>query len=247
MALKGHDHVFNILEFETVGEAQLLNTFANILGKQVCNGISVQIFNQVTSSYYTNTVSVASSSLFTYAGTTGSLMAASTVLDNLEIPQGDRYSILSPAAYQGLVSSNNFFATYNWGDPRLVRDNGYKSTTNSAWPGVNIAGFNVFKHARVNANTALTPYGGDKYTGTQTLAGWAGNRAGIVFAARAPQTMQVPGVYSYVGVEPTSGLPFLFGAALDIAKPAWRFFIYSLFGVAQGNKYAIVPIVSQST
>jgi hypothetical protein len=163
----GHDHLFDLTQWATVGEQQILNTFSNVLGKQVANGIAVNVMNNVTSSFYTNTVTLATSSLFTLTGATG-MQGISNVLDNLEIPQSERYAVLTPNTYQALVSSNSVYQTLVYGDPTIVRYNGFKDADgkaiNSANPGLYIAGFNTFKYARLNSTTATLPYGGDVVT-----------------------------------------------------------------------------------
>lgn len=246
LSMLGHDHIFNVTEWDTIGEAQLLNTFGNILGKQVANGLAVQVFNQVTSSYFTNTVTVNSASNFYYTGSTG-LQAIATKMDNLEIPQAERYGIITPNAYQSLVASNGIFEFLRVGGTEIIRENGYTSTRNSAYPGVRLGGFNLYKSPRLTGGgTPTLPYGGDKYTNSDKLLGFFGNKAGLVVAARSPNTINAPYVYSYVGTEPTSGFPFQFIAAFDTSKPAFRVGIYSLIGVAKANPYAIVPLLCTS-
>ena len=246
LATKGSDHIFNVTEFATIGEQQLLNTFSNVLAKNTANGIAVSIMNNVTTSYFTNTQSVATSSLLTFTGSSGSLQAISTQLDNAEIPQADRYAILLPNAYQGVTST--IYQQYVYGDPTVVRYNGFKDADgkaiNSANPGLYLAGFNTFKYPRLNSNTATLPYGG-VVCGTK-LAGFAGNKAGLAFAARTPITINNPLVQTYTVVDPTSGFPLQFILAFDPSVPGWRLGVYSLFGSAQGNKNAIVPIVTTS-
>jgi len=244
----GHDHEFNVTSWATIGEQQLLNTFTNILAKQVANGITVNLFNNVTSSYYANTVTLnASSSAFTLTGS-NSLQTVAATLDNYEIPQAERYCVLNPSAYQGLVSQQSVYQTLVYGGYQIVRYNGYNDVDgkaiNSAYPGVNLAGFNIFKYPRINSNTAKTPYGGDTYSGGNILAGFGGNKAGMVMAARVPITFQAPWMTTYTAVEPTSGFPLQFMLALDPSLPGVRLGIYTLFGTAQANKYAIVPIVA---
>lgn len=258
LATLGHDHEFNVTSWATIGEQQLLNTFTNILAKQVANGISVNVFNNVTNSFYTNTAYVASSSAFNFTNSlvtstgTGSsgLQSISTLLDNLEIPQAERYAILNPTAYQGLVSSNGLYNTLNYGNYDLIRYNGFKDVDgkaiNSSYPGVNLAGFNIFKYPRINTTTAIRPYGGDVYSGGNVLAGFVGNKAGLVVAARVPITFQAPWMTTYTAMEPTSGFPLQFLLALDPSLPGVRLGIYTLFGSAQANPNAIVPIISRS-
>jgi hypothetical protein len=245
LATKGHDHSFNVTQWATIGEQQILNTFANVLAKQVANGIAVSIMSNVTNSFFTNTVSVATSSLLTFTGS-NSLQAISTTLDNLEIPQAERYAILLPNAYQGLTSG--IYQQYIYGDPTVVRYNGFKDADgkaiNSANPGLYLAGFNTFKYARLNSNAALLPYGGN-VCGTK-LAGFAGNKAGLAFAARTPVTVNNPLVQTYTVTDPTSGFPLQFILAFDPSYPGWRLGVYSLFGSAQGNPNAIVPILTTS-
>jgi hypothetical protein len=245
LATKGYDLSYNVTQWATIGEQQILNTFANQLAKQVANGIAVSVMSNVTNSYYTNTVSIASSSLFNFTGS-NSLQAISTTLDNLEIPQADRYAILLPNAYQSVTSQ--IYQQYVYGNPNIVKYNGFTDADgkaiNSANPGLYLAGFNTFKYARLNSNTATLPYGGA--VGGTKLAGFAGNKAGIAFAARTPVTVNNPLVQTYTVIDPTSGFPLQFILAFDPGYPGWRLGVYSLFGSAQGNADAIVPILTTS-
>jgi hypothetical protein len=252
---KGYDHVFNVVTWDTVGESQLLNTFANILQKQTANNLFVDVANLVTASVYTHYCSVSSSSqfnltgaLFTTPGTgnTG-LQSVGTLMDELELTQVDRYALLAPTAYQGLIS--NIFQTYVLGNDRAVVGNGFVAGTekNQAWPGIDVAGFDVFKHPRINPNTATVPLGGATYSGTQTLAGWAGIPAGIVLAARPMEIAPSPLMAAISVVDPTSGFPLTYMLAFDTSLPGWRLGVYSLYGVAAANTNAIVPIVSATT
>lgn len=252
---KGYDHPFNVVTWETVGEGQILNTFSSILQKQVANNIFVDAANLVTSSTYPNVCYVNSSSLFNLTGSlittsgTGNtgLQSVSTLLDENEITQVDRYTILNPAAYQALIG--NIFQTYVLGNDRAVVGNGFVSATerNQAWPGIDVAGFDVFKSPRINTNTAKVPLGGATYSGGNVLAGWAGVPAGIVLAARPMDIAPAPLMWAVPVIEPTSGFPLTYIMAFDTSLPGWRLGVYSLYGVSSANTNAIVPIISAST
>lgn len=252
---KGYDHPFNVVSWETIGESQIVNTFAGQLQKQAANAIFIDAANLITSSVFTNTCVVQSSSLFnltgalysgSQAGNTG-LQSVGTLLDNLEATQPGRYAMLNPAAYQGLISQ--VYQTYVLGNPRAVVGNGFVDATekNQAWPGVNLAGFDVFKHPRINANTAKTPYGGATYGSGNTLAGWAGVPSGIVLAARPFELAPSPLMATIPVIEPTSGFPLTYLMSFDPSLPGWRLGVYSLYGVSAGNPNSIVPILSATT
>lgn len=243
---KGYDHLFNVVSWDTIGESQLVNTFAGILQKQTANAIFVDAANLVTSSNYTNTVTVGSSSLFSLTGSSG-LQGIGTTMDNLELPQVDRYALLNPTAYQGLIS--NIYQTYVLGNDRAVVGNGFAgdSDKNQAWPGLDIAGFDVFKSPRINTNTALTPYGGAKYSSGNVLAGWAGVPSGLVLAARSFELAPSPLMATIPVIEPTSGFPLTYMLSFDPSLPGWRIGVYSLYGVSVANANAIVPILSATT
>lgn len=257
---KGYDYPFNVVTWETVGEAQIINTFANILQKQVANNIFVDTANLVTASVFTNICYVQSSSLFNLsgalntAGTVGvglssGLQSVGTLMDNLELSQQDRYAILNPVAYQGLLSG--IFQTYVLGNDRAIVGNGFTAASerNAAWPGIDVAGFDVFKHPRINANTAKVPYGGAtaSYGGNGVLAGWTGVPAGIVLAARPMEIAPSPLMAAVNVIEPTSGYPLTYLLAFDTSLPGWRMGCYSLYGVSAANVNAITPIISLTT
>ena len=244
LAAQGYDHPFNITTWQTIGEQQLINTFANTLQKQVANGIFVQAANLVTSSVFTNTVTVTTSSLFSLTGSTG-LQGVNAVLDNLEVTQVDRYAMLNPIAYQGLVSTIYPFLTL--GNSMAIVGNGFAQTTgnvNNAWPGIQLAGTSIFKNPRISTYTALTPLGGAKYSSGNKLAGWVGNPAGIVLAARPFEVAPSPLTATVSVIEPSSGFPLTYIIAFDSSLPGFRIGCYSLFGVAAGNTNAIVPILT---
>ncbi len=249
---KGYDHPFNVVTWDTIGEAQIVNTFAGILQKQTANNIFVDAANLVTSSTYTNKCYVNSSANFNLTGalfvTSGSgntgLQSVGTLMDELELPQPDRYTVLNPAAYQGLISQ--IFQTYVLGNERAVVGNGFVPATeqNQAWPGINVAGFDIFKSPRINTNTAKTPYGGSVYSSSDVLAGWAGVPAGIVLAARPFELAPSPLMATIPVIEPTSGFPLTYMLSFDPSLPGWRIGVYSLYGVSAANTNAIVPIIS---
>ena len=252
---KGYDHVFNVVTWDTIGEAQLLNTFANILQKQAANNIFVDVANLVTSSVYTNVCYVNASSQFNLTGalatTSGSgntgLQSVGTKMDELELTQVDRYALLNPVAYQGLIS--NIFQTYILGNDRAIVGNGFVPATekNQAWPGIDVAGFSIFKHPRINTNTSTRPYGGATYSSLDTLAGFAGIPAGVVLAARPMEIAPSPLMAAISVIDPTSGFPLTYMLAFDTSLPGWRLGVYSLYGVAAANTNAIVPILSATT
>ena len=251
---KGYDHPFNVVTWETIGEAKLISVFANILQKQVANNIFIDCANLVTSSVYTNVAYVSRSVDFNLtgalnttstAGAYSGLQSVGTLLDELEIEQRDRYCVLNPVAYQGMLSQ--VYQTYVLGNDRAVVGNGFDpNPRNGAWPGLDIAGFDVFKHPRINANTTKTPYGGASYGSGNTLAGFAGGPAGIVLAARPMDIAPSPLMATVTVIEPTSGFPLTYLMAFDTSLPGWRIGCYSLYGVAAGNTSAIVPIVAAS-
>src|ERR1039458_7770184 len=128
---KGYDYPFNVVSWDTIGEAQLLNTFANILQKQVANNIFVDIANLVTGSTYTNQAFVSSSAAFNLTGALNQtssgaalsgLQAIGTLMDENELTQVGRYAVLNPVAYQGLISG--IYQTYVLGNERAVVGNG---------------------------------------------------------------------------------------------------------------------------
>jgi hypothetical protein len=242
----GKDHLINVTDWSTIGEQRILDTFGT-LGRQVANGVTVKVMNLVTQSYFTNTVTVPSSSLFNFTGSNG-LQSIATTLDNLENDQDQRYCILTPNAYQGLVSSNGVYNFINYGGTEIIRGNGFKdvdgSDVNSAHPGIELAGFDIYKYPRLGTLGKL-PYGGDKVSNS-TLIGFAGVKSGLFVANRVPIPQNAPLYQSYVYTDPTSKFSYQYIMAFDTSKPGWRFGIYTLMGCAAANPNAIVPILTQS-
>jgi len=246
LATSGGDHKFTTTQWATIGEQQLFNTFGGMLSARVANGITISLMNNVTTASFANVVTVNSSSLFSFTGS-NSLQSVATSLSNLEIPQGNRYVVINPNAYQNLTSQ--LYQQYVYGDQSIVRYNGYQKADgtiiNSANPGLYMAGFNAFPYARIGANGSL-PYGGGKVAANGGLFGFAGHKSGLAFAARTPITQDIPLMETYNYTDPTSGFPVQFILAFDTAAPAIRLGVYSLFGSAVGNTNAIVPLISAS-
>ena len=252
MTLKtwGHDHKIGVTEFDTIGQAKIINTFGNIVGKMVANGLSVKVYNNVTSSVFTTTVTIPSSSAFVYAAPTASLTYLNATLDNLEIPRAGRYFIANPVALQAMKASNNLFQALTFGNSSIVQNGGYSGPNgqimNSAGTGLFVDGTDIYMSPRLTG--ATKPLGGDSYGNSDKMIGFIGNRAGLCVAARASNAFaNYPGAISYNSTEKTSGWPFLFVVFLDGSVPAWRFGIYSLMGSAAGNTNAILPLLTQST
>lgn len=240
LATKGHDHSFNVTEWATITPSMLESLYFPVIAKQTANGVVVDALNHVTSSVNVSGSSVNNASAFSLAGATGSLQSVARILDDNEIPVTDRYAILNPTAWQAMVSG--MYQTYVWGDPTVIRTNGYSE--NATNRGLFVAGFNTYKYPRLNG--AVLPYGGDKVApgGSDKLIGVAGHKQGLVMACRTPIDMNTGLIQSYTAVDPTSKLSIQVILAFDQSKPVWRIGTYILFGTAAGNTKAVVPILS---
>ena len=242
LKLRDFDTEFDELQWATVTPQVLLNTFFKPMGHQMANAIVVDAINNITSSLYTNTITVATSSNFTVTGST-SLQTGSTALDNLEIPFTGRYAIVMPSIYQSLVAG--ILPTYIYGNAGAVQDNVVQ----------NLLGFDLFRYPRFVGS--LAPQGGnivgthsnytvDVVTGDK-LVGILGNQDGLVCAVRSPVDVNNGLVQSATAVDPSSGLSLQTRIINDISKPSWRLAVVSIFGTAAGNTKAVIPIITQST
>ena len=240
LKLRDFDTIFDELQWSTITPQVLINTFFKPMGEQMANSIVVDAIANVTSSYFTNTITVASSSNYTVTGST-SLQAGSTTLDNLEIPYTGRYCIVAPSVYQSLVAG--VLPTYIYGDADAVQKNRVQ----------NLLGFDVTRYPRfVNS---LHPQGGNyvgdgksggTYDTADNLVGILGNQQGLVAAVRAPVDVNNGLVQSATAVDPSSGLSIQTRIVNDISKPGWRLVVCAIYGTAAGNKSAILPIISTS-
>lgn len=235
LATKGHDHSFNVTEWSTISPAILENLYFPTLAKQTANGIVVACLNNVNTSSYSLFLTGSVATNFAVTGAF-SLQSASVVLTQQEIPQSDRYAIVSPLAYQGLT--NGVLPTYVLGSPDVVRNYGYSDS--GPWQGLRLMNIPTFQYARFY--DGLKPYGGDILT-TGHIVGLVGHKQGICIAARTPIPMSTGLIQSYEAIDPTSKLSLQFILAFDQSKPTWRIGTYSLFGTAAGNTKAIVPVV----
>jgi len=228
---RAYDIPFSELEFATITPQMLTNLYLPVMAKQLANGIVVDALSNVTSSYFTNTITANSSSLFTVTGST-SLQQVSTTLDNLEIPIEGRYAIVTPNIYQSLVSG--ILPTYIYGDSNAVKNNNAQE----------LLGFQLHRYPRLY--NATLPVGGAKYTGGDKLVGLAGNAQGLVCAVRAPLDLNNGLVQSATATDATSGLSLQTRLVYDVSKPCWRLATVVIFGTAAGNPNAIVPILTAS-
>lgn len=232
LKLRDYDVSFNELEWATITPQVLQNTYLPSMVKQLANGIVVDALSNVTSSVFTNTVTVGSSSLFNVTGSTNSLQYGATLLSNLEIPEDGRYAIVAPSVYQSLI--NGIIPTYIYGDDSAVKKNKAQS----------LLDFELHKYARFS--NATLPQGGAKYSNSDKLIGIMGHEQGLVAAVRAPQDVNNALVQSATAVDPTSGLSLQIRWIYDVSKPCWRLAVVSIYGTAAGNTSAIVPIITQS-
>ena len=231
LKLRNHDMVFDELQWATITPNVIQKTYLPSLTKQLANSIVSDAISNVSSSYYTNTITVASSSLFTVTGST-SLLQAATTLSNLEIPEEGRYAIVTPNVYQSLV--NGIFPTYVYGDKAAIQENKVQM----------LNGFELHKYARLY--NATKPQGGASYSGGDKLIGIAGNSEGLVFAVRQPVEINNGLVQSATAVDETSGISVQVRLIYDVSEPAWRLVVVACYGVARGNASGIVPIITQS-
>jgi hypothetical protein len=239
LATKGHDHSFSVTEWATITPSMLESLYFPVIAKQTANGVIVNALNNVTSSTYVTQSTVGAATGFSVSGVTGSMQEMAKILDVNEVPTTDRYCILNPTVWQAMVSG--MYQTYVWGDPTVIRMNGYSEAGSNR--GLYVAGFNTFKYPRLSG--AALPYGGDSVApGTSdTLIGLAGQKQGLVMACRAPIDMNTGLIQSYTAVDPTSRLSLQVILAFDQSKPVWRIGTYILFGTAAGNPRAIVPLL----
>lgn len=231
---RAYDIPFSELEFATITPQMLSNMYLPVMSKQLANGITVDAISQVSSSYFTNTVTVNSSSLFTVTGST-SLQKCATTLSNLEVPEDGRYAIVSPNVYEGLVAG--VLPTYIYGNPNAVQSNNPQKLLN----------FDLIKYSRFY--NATKPLGGARIGDAGTndrLVGIAGNAQGLVCAVRAPLDVNNGLVQSATAVDASSGLSLQTRLVYDVSKPCWRLAVVAIYGVARGNANAIVPILTAS-
>lgn len=229
---RNRDLIFNELEWATITPSVLQNLYFPNLVKQLANDVTTDVISNVTSSYFTNTVTCNSSSLFTVTGSSSSLQACATKLSNLESPEDGRYAIVTPNVYETLAAG--ILPTYIYGNDGVVQ--GYKAQR--------LLNFELSKYARLY--NATLPNGGTKYAGGDKLVGFAGTAEGMVVAMRSPIDMNNGLVQSAIATDETSGISIQTRMVYDVSKPAWRIAAVAVWGAAKGNASAIVPIITAS-
>jgi hypothetical protein len=243
----GKDHFIITTDWQTVGEQRILDMFGS-LGRNVANGITVNVLNNITTGSFPNFVSINSSSLFNLTGSSG-LQSIGTTLDNLETDQDKRFFITTPNAYQALVASSGVFQTLVYGGSEIIRGNGFKDVdgadVNSSHPGIHLAGFDIYKYPRLGT-LGLVPYGGSQVSGDTSLIGFGGNRSALFAANRVPIPSNFPAVSTYTYVDPTSKFSLQYIMGLDFSKPGIRFGVYTLFGSAAANPNGMVRLITKS-
>ena len=222
---------FDELQFSTLTDTNIRNWFMPQMAKQLANSTVLNVINNITSSVFTNTITVASSSLFTLSGS-NSVNSIATTLSNLEIPEEDRYMIVTPNVYSAIV--NQMLPVYFSGDGEAVRQNKVND----------ILGFELNKYARLY--NASLPQGGDKYTGNDKLIGFAGVEQGLVAVQRAPVEINYGTTWSANAVDKSSGVSIQVRLMYDQSQPVWRMAVINIFGSAAGNPSALIPILTQS-
>lgn len=233
---RAFDQAFSELEFATITPQMLTNLYIPVMAKQLANSITVDAIANITSSVFTNTVSINSSSLFAVTGSASSLQAVATKLSNLEVPEEDRYCVVTPNVYEGLVAG--VLPTYIYGNNNAVQDYNAQRLLN----------FSLYKYARLYG--ASKPLGGD-YVGSGTgtgnkLVGFAGNSNGLVVAMRSPIDVNNGLVQSATATDAASGISVQTRLVYDVSKPMWRLATVAVFGSCAGNPNAIVPIITLS-
>lgn len=231
LKLQDYDVIYNELEWSTITPQVLINTFFKPMAEQMANGMVVDAINNITSWYFTTSLTVNSSSLFTVTGST-SLQTCSTILDNLEIPVDGRYCIVTPAMFQGLTST--ILPTYYFGETSAIQKNRVQE----------LIGFKLHRYPRLY--NATKPQGGSSYTGGDKLVGFVGNKEGLVMAVRVPIDPNNGLVQSATAVDATSQLSLQTRIVYDVSKPGWRLAVVGLWGSAAGNSSAIVEILTAS-
>lgn len=237
LKLRNYDVAFNELEWATITPTMLQNLYMPSMVKQLANSIVVDAINNVSSSYYTNTVTVNSSSLFTVTGATASLAYASTLLTNNEVPEIGRSAYFAPAAYQALVAGVT--PTYIYGSPDALRE--YK--------GLKLIDFEpVYQYPRFYG--ATKPAGGDAYSSNDKLIGICLQKQALVVAMRQPLDTNFGGpnaiVASSTATDKSSGLSIQVRYMYDVANAKYRIAAVALYGTSRGNSKACVPVITNS-
>lgn len=236
LATKNYDIKFNETEWATVTPTMLQNTYFPPMIKQLANGIVVDAINLVTSSVFTTTY-VGDPTTFSVTGAF-SLASASKALNTNEIPEAFRYAIVNPTMYQSLVTAVT--PTYVYGSPAVVQGGGYGA---GGKPALKLMDFDaITQYPRFY--DAGRPQGGSYYTSNDKLVGIAGNKQGLVLAARAPVDVNNGLVQSATAIDPSSKLSIQVRVVYDVSVPVWRLAVVALYGVAAGNKKAIIPLIS---
>lgn len=233
LQIGNYSEIFDELQFATLTDANIRNWFMPQMAQQLANGIVVNAINNVNTSSYGNYISVNSSSLFSITGST-SLASASAALDNLEIPQEGRYAIVTPTINQALMAGQIYNVYDAENSKGALQRNSVKE----------LAGFQLSRYARFSGATA--PQGGAKVSGQGGLVGICGNAQGIVAAVRQPVEINYGTTWSANAVDKSSGLSLQVRLMYDQSKPVWRLAVVSVYGTAQGNTSAIIPIVTKS-
>jgi hypothetical protein len=234
LGLKARSEKFDELQWATLTDTNIRNWFMPQLAQQTANDVVVNAINNVTTSFYTNKISVPTSSMFAITGAL-SLQQASTILSNNEMPETGRYAIVTPTINQAL-SAGQVYQVFSKNVNEVLDSNSVRQ----------LSDFTLAKYARFFG--ATLPQGGSKYsTGTDKLVGIAGVKEGIVAAVRQPVPINAGTTFSANAVDPTSGLSLQVRLSYDPSSPVWRLAVLSAYGTAQGNPNAIVPIVTQST
>lgn len=228
VTLKQRDHTmdFTELEWATVTPQVIQNTFLPSMTKQLANGIVVDALNTLTGSVITTQLSAS-------ALNSQSVFSASAVMTKAEVPFSDRMIIATPEAYQNLIGSIN--PAYVYGATTAIQD----------YHGIKLGGFDpIIEYPRLSGTGSAQ---GAHYTGVFTntkLAAFALQKQAICVAMRAPVDVNNGLVQSATATDPSSGISLQVRIMYDIPRGVWKLAVTSIYGVALGNKAAVLPIVT---
>lgn len=229
ITLKQRDYTqdFTELQWATVTPSMIQNTFLPSMVKQLANGIVVDALNLITSSVFTNTLTVASASSFSQT----TVFNASNKLTTAEVPFNDRMIICSPNAYQALIGNIN--PAYVYGATTAIQD----------YHGIKLGGFDpIFEYPRMVGTQSLV--GGSKYGSADQLVGVALQKSALCVAMRAPVDVNNGLVQTATATDASSGISIQCRIMYDIPRGVWKLAVTSIYGVAAGNTAAAVPILS---
>ncbi|HWN09761.1 MAG TPA: hypothetical protein VNO50_10920 [Pyrinomonadaceae bacterium] len=218
----GKAHSFTQAELSKGGMDLLRRTFLPSIVNAVGKGVIKEVVKLIMNGTFANKTTVAAA-----AFTADTVAAIATALNNLNVPDSERFGILKPSYYGNLATDDIIQGVNTSGSSEALREHQVRRLS-----GFDLAEFNGFPTTGTTAD--------------ENLHGFFGSREALLIAARFPtmpdQGNDVVDVENLI--EPETGFPLQFQMFYVPKERKWYIALATLFGVKAGVPNNLHRIVS---